>query len=173
MIKIIRNWSEEIIIAVIISIIIENLIPEGKNKKYVKVVIGIFILYTILNPIFSNLNYDFDLKNEFNYENSIETSSTFSNDIKDIYIKGIEEEVKKMVEKDGFIANSVKVSVDKNYEEIQEIQITLKNKEILIEPIIIGNNVQNQVSQNGQYENLIKDISENFSVDSKKIIIKE
>lgn len=173
MIKIIRNWSEEIIIAVIISIIIENLIPEGKNKKYVKVVIGIFILYTILNPIFSNLNYDFDFKNEFNYENSIETSSTFSNDIKDIYIKGIEEEVKKIVEKDGFIVNSVNVSVDKNYEEIKEIQIILKNKEILIEPIIIGNSVQNQVAQNGQYENLIKDISENFSVDNQKIIIKK
>ena len=32
----IRQWCEGIIIAVIISIIIEMIIPEGKNKKYIK-----------------------------------------------------------------------------------------------------------------------------------------
>ena len=46
MIEWIKNWTEGIIIAVIISIIIEMLVPDGKNKKYVKVVSGIYILYT-------------------------------------------------------------------------------------------------------------------------------
>ena len=32
----IRAWCEGIIIAIIISIIIEMILPDGKNKKYVK-----------------------------------------------------------------------------------------------------------------------------------------
>ena len=34
----IKSWSENIIIVVIISIIIEMILPDGKSKKYVKVV---------------------------------------------------------------------------------------------------------------------------------------
>lgn len=38
MIASIKTWIENIIIVVIISIIIEMILPEGNNKKYVKVV---------------------------------------------------------------------------------------------------------------------------------------
>lgn len=34
----IKSWSENIIIVVIISIIIEMILPDGNSKKYVKVV---------------------------------------------------------------------------------------------------------------------------------------
>ena len=64
MIEWIKNWTEGIIIAVIISIIIEMLVPEGKNKKYVKVVSGIYILYTIINPFLDD-NFSFLLINSY------------------------------------------------------------------------------------------------------------
>ena len=54
----IRAWCEGIIIAIIISIIIEMILPDGKNKKYVKVVIGIYIMFVVLNPILEIINYD-------------------------------------------------------------------------------------------------------------------
>ena len=38
MIANVKTWVENIIIVVIISIIIEMILPEGNNKKYVKVV---------------------------------------------------------------------------------------------------------------------------------------
>ena len=56
----IKSWCEGIIVAIIISIIIEMLVPDGNNKKYVKVVIGIYIIFVTLNPIFQLLNYQFD-----------------------------------------------------------------------------------------------------------------
>ena len=56
MIKFMKNWCEGIIVGVMISLIIELIIPEGNNKKYVKVISGIFIIFTVLNPIFQNLN---------------------------------------------------------------------------------------------------------------------
>lgn len=43
----IKNWTENIIIVVIISIIIEMILPDGNSKKYVKVVSRVipFICY--------------------------------------------------------------------------------------------------------------------------------
>ena len=62
MIGIIRNWCEGIIIAIIISVIIELLVPEGNNKKYVKVVIGIYIIFVIINPLLNLMNYKIDFE---------------------------------------------------------------------------------------------------------------
>lgn len=61
MVLFLRNWCEQIIISIFISIIIEMLIPAGNKKKYVKVVVGIYIMFVILNPIISNIqNIDFE-----------------------------------------------------------------------------------------------------------------
>ena len=53
MIDWISNWAETIIIAVIIATIIEMILPEGSSKKYVKVIIGVYILFTIVSPVIS------------------------------------------------------------------------------------------------------------------------
>ena len=47
-------WASQIIIAVIIGTIIEMILPKGNNKKYIKVVIGVYILFTILSPVITN-----------------------------------------------------------------------------------------------------------------------
>lgn len=55
MIEIINNWLEGIVIAVVVSVIIEMIIPEGKNKKYIKTIIGVYIMFVIVSPIVSNI----------------------------------------------------------------------------------------------------------------------
>lgn len=51
MISNISSWAEQIIIAVIIATILEMVLPNGNSKKYIKTVIGIYILYTIISPV--------------------------------------------------------------------------------------------------------------------------
>lgn len=53
MINSLSSWAEQIIIAVIIATIIEMFVPKGNSKKYIKTVIGIYILYTIISPVIS------------------------------------------------------------------------------------------------------------------------
>lgn len=53
MINSISSWAEQIVIAVIIVVIIEMILPKGNSKKYIKTVIGIYILYTIISPVIS------------------------------------------------------------------------------------------------------------------------
>ncbi|MGN1301562.1 MAG: stage III sporulation protein AF, partial [Clostridia bacterium] len=79
MIEIINSWAQKIIIVVIICTIIEMILPEGKNKKYIKTVIGIYVVFTIISPIISKINNSntLDLNKYFKTENNItvETSS--------------------------------------------------------------------------------------------------
>ena len=55
MINVINRWMKQIIFAVVITIIIEMLVPEGKNKKYIKMITNIYIIFIIVSPIFSKL----------------------------------------------------------------------------------------------------------------------
>lgn len=49
MIDWISTWAQSIIIAVIIATIIEMILPSGSSKKYIKVVTGVYILFTIIS----------------------------------------------------------------------------------------------------------------------------
>ncbi len=51
MINNISSWAEQLIIAVIIATILEIILPKGNSKKYIKTIIGIYILYTIISPV--------------------------------------------------------------------------------------------------------------------------
>ena len=60
MIEFFSTWAEQIVLAVIIATIIEMLLPNNKNKKYVQMIIGIYILFNIISPIvfmFSSDNF--------------------------------------------------------------------------------------------------------------------
>ena len=46
-----NGWIQGIVVAVIITIIVEMILPEGNSKKYIKIVLGIFIVFSIISPI--------------------------------------------------------------------------------------------------------------------------
>lgn len=166
-----REWCEGIIIAIIISIIIEMLIPDNKSKKYVKVVIGIYIMFVSLNPILEVINYDFDFSNIFNYETIEATSTNLDNNIKDVYVLGIEEKIKEDVEELGYNIENVKVEVDSNYEQIEKILLKIgsnSNSNIIkIEEINIGK----EENKKQNYLDIVAMLIDNYSVEDDKIII--
>ncbi|MCK4259735.1 MAG: stage III sporulation protein AF [Halanaerobiales bacterium] len=58
MIEMLKEWIKNLATIVIFSSILEMLLPNNSLKKYVKVVMGFFILLTILNPLFSLIRFD-------------------------------------------------------------------------------------------------------------------
>ena len=46
-----NSWVQGIVIAIVLATVLEMLLPEGNNKKYVKILIGIYILFTIISPV--------------------------------------------------------------------------------------------------------------------------
>ena len=54
MINFISSWAEQVVLAVIIATIIELILPNSKNKKYVQMVVGIYVLFNIISPVIKN-----------------------------------------------------------------------------------------------------------------------
>ncbi len=168
----IKKWCEGIIVAIILCIIIESLIPEGNNKKYIKVVIGIYIMYVSLNPILNLLNYDFNLDIFEEYEKIEEVSSLPDKNVKDVYVFGIEQSIKNEIEKIGYEVEYIKIFTDLNYENIEKIELKIKSnvqkgENQMVNPIIINNEMSI-----AEYNDILDYISKNYQVDLDRIVIK-
>lgn len=71
MIAFFSSWAQGIIVAVIVATIVELLLPNGSSKKYVKVVVGIYILFSIIAPVvnkFANQDINTEIFNLDKYE---------------------------------------------------------------------------------------------------------
>lgn len=170
MIKFINSWAQGIILSVIIATIIEIVLPEGNNKKYVKTIIGIFILFTIVYPLLTkisskniNVNSIINSTNEEikKYEtNTIATLETNSY-IENTYKEKLEEDIIKNMSDKGYEVNEVIVDIEiedeKKYGQINSIAIKIKENDK-------NNNTNNTANQINQIEievNLNKNIEKN------------
>lgn len=156
MIEFMRNWANQIIVAVIIATIIEMILPNGNNKKYIKIIIGIYVLFTIIQPIIIKITgesidiSDFNYKKYFN-EDILETSTVdFENNnsklIKQAYIDNIKEDIKIKIKKKGYEVMNCSIDIidDENkdtYGTIQSISLQICKQEKELEENDISNMV--------------------------------
>ena len=151
MINFFKIWCENIIVVVIVCIIIEMILPENKNKKYVQVVMGIYIVFTILNPIITkinandiNINKIFDLKNnteevfkkEYNNEN-----------IQKIYLDAIKNDIKNEISILGFNVDNIKIETDFKNTKIDKIIVYIDNINAKINNSIYINEIKIDLSE--------------------------
>jgi stage III sporulation protein AF len=169
MISWLSSWAQGIIIAVIIATIIEMILPKGSLKKYVKVVIGIYILFTIVSPIinkFSNNKITInDVINTDKYTEKMEESnnkiakklsSNNSRTIKDIYIENLETDIKSRLKQKNFEVSNVYIEAeDESPYTIKQMKVYLssdtKSNKDDKENTIKDNNIENTYqNENGK-----------------------
>lgn len=142
MIEWISGWAEQIVVAVIIASIIEMLLPNGNNKKYIKAIIGVYILFTIISPIigkFANIDLkDIDYEKYFK---ETETQETISQNLatnnektmEEIYINNLKADMKNKLEEKGYIVENLSLNIEvndeKNYGKVNEIVLIVSKLE--------------------------------------------
>lgn len=195
MIEFLSSWAQGIIVAVIIATLIEMILPNSSSKKYVKVVIGMYILFTIVSPIIKKLGgKDINLNtiNIEKYEQQISKSdNTISRkfednntrSIKDIYVSNLKADISAKLKEKGYEIDTsdIQIKDDENYT-IEKITLKLikmeqkqgKNNEILINTVEIGNTISQKDSKtlSDDDKQEVKDyISETYDIDKKNINI--
>ena len=95
MIQFLSSWAEQIVLAVIIATIIELILPQNKNKKYIQMVIGIYVLFNIISPIIKNKDTiltsgDYDLEKYESSSNYTIDQSSMDERIEKIYLEELE-----------------------------------------------------------------------------------
>lgn len=139
----ISSWAQQVIVAVVIATLLEMILPNGSSKKYIKTVIGVYIVFVILSPIVSKVMqgessfYEFDYENYFKNDTIYNTmSNTLSNeidtDIKQTYIVSLKQDMKMKLEEKGFSVNDIKLEVNseegKEYGMITYLEISVLKK---------------------------------------------
>ena len=162
LIKFINSWAQGIILAVIIATIIEIILPEGKNKKYVKTVIGIYILFTIIYPLinkFTKTNINTLLENTTKQMSTYKENNSLKIDtdkyIESTYKKKIEEDIKKRANEKNLRIISLNVYIETENENrygmlnslVMKVEKNETNKKNInvnqIKEVNISKNVQN------------------------------
>ena len=195
MIEFLSSWAQGIIVAVIIATLIEMILPNSSSKKYVKVVIGMYILFTIVSPIIKkvggkdiNLNtiniekYEQQIaKRDNTISRKFEDNNTRS--IKDIYVSNLKADISAKLKEKGYEIDisDIQIKDDENYT-IEKITLKLikteqkqeKNNEIVINTVEIGNTISQKDSKtlSDDDKQEVKDyISETYDIDKKNINI--
>lgn len=181
MIEKISNYAEAIVILIIIITIVELMLPEGKNKKYVMFVSGIIIMLSVIKPFINFLNLDLNLELEVaeiqetfnNFEKNSFAKYDLNYNIQDSYIKNLEVDMKARLEEMGYNVLETKINVDEDTYEPINIEMRVKYDDEYIQPVIIdvfGDNTTDMI-----YEvdiNKIKEIiSSNYGVVKNNIRI--
>ena len=192
----ISNWIQGIIIAVIIGTIIEMLLPEGNCKKYVKVVIGVYILFSIVSPVITKVTgSEFRVSDIYDINSYIEASTKSTQDyaeinkenqIKQIYETNLKKDMKQKIEENVYKVKSIflELANDEQYT-LKKINISLSLKEQNTEEndVKIVNEIQISVADNNEnqtddvkisykeQENLKTYLSSVYNLDKKDINI--
>ena len=192
MINAMSTWAKYIILAVIVSTIIQMILPEGNNKKYIKTVIGLYILFTIISPIISKIsggNSTIDVSKYENYFN-VESTTTASANVIDknldnTYTSSIKADIKNRMKQKGYKVNSLDANIELKNEEsygtINSLKISLEREEnnnnsniqaVNKIEIKISNNT-NEVKQNNltsmEKQEIKNYLSETYSIKKENI----
>lgn len=150
------------------------ILPEGNSKKYIKVVIGIYVLFTIISPVITKVSgkeikvsdildlneYIQEAQKSSKVQNQIEIEN--EGNIMDIYVNGIKEDMKSKIEGKGYIVNNIEISIaDYETYAIQEVVLDVENKEV--------NNMYTEDRANGQIDQNINSTSETGIKEIEKI----
>ena len=139
MIEWLKDWTNSIIVAVIIAVIFELIIPNGNNKKYIKMVIGLYILFTILNPLiskFTNLNginvNAKDYEKYFKNGDSLQINASLDSEklINNTAQRAIMDNIEKKLNEHGYKATITCINIDSSTGKIEDLKLKVEKEEL-------------------------------------------
>lgn len=182
MIEFISTWAKSLGVTIILVSIVEMLLPNNKTKKYIRVILGIFVLFNIISPFIKNkeqLNiieeinsadlekysskYD-DYKsndNNNNEDNNNLNQTSMDKRITELYKQELERSIKNKIEEIGYEVENCKVEAEiiNNETGIKKVKIKISNKKEE------NNNGNNEDNEKTTEEKVVEEIDKIKKVD--------
>ena len=164
MIDYFSEWAQNVTLAIVIVSLFEMLLPNNKTKKYIKVVMGLYILFNIISPIIKNKEKlvfsEIDLDKYITTSTKVEQSSMDAR-LEKIYLDELENNIKSKFKNAGI--EIIKCTID------AELDTTKKNAGIHSIDVKVKN-----VDDEKKISKIEQEIIEEYEIseDKIKIIIK-
>ena len=138
MINFLSSWVKNLCLALIVVSILEMLLPNNKTKKYVKMVMGLYILFSIIEPFIENSNelkfHVEDLYNQYSVETLAESENvnqkSMDSRLDELYKQKLENDIVQKLDEEGYVVEDcdVKAHISSNDTGIELITIKIKEK---------------------------------------------
>ena len=165
MIGFFSSWAEQIVLAVIIATIIELILPNNKSKKYIQMVIGVYILFNIISPVIQNKDlltsideYDIEQYNNTTNSQYVIDQSSMDKRLEKIYLEELENDITNKFEEKGYIIRKCIIDA--------ELDTSKKNAGIHLIKVI----VESTEDETGIYQ-IKNEIINEYEIDESKIQI--
>lgn len=198
MIEFLSSWAKGLGLAIVVVSILEMLLPNNKTKKYIRMVMGIYIIFNIISPIAENKEI-FNV-NEINLQAYAVTESTevvnqtsMDERIEELYIEELEKDITKKLQEKGYKLNEckvkgtvleenkitkIKLKLEKS-EEVGQAEENIENKIVTeiqkIKKVNIGNSDEEEIKETKldktDVQNIKKFLMEEYGVDEKCLVI--
>ena len=128
MIEFFSSWAKGIGVTVVIISIIEMLLPNNNSKKYIRMVLGIYLIFNIVSPVIKNKDI-FNVNNINLNETTIITSSekvdqtSMNKRIKKLYEQELEKDITKKLKEKGYEVKLCSVTTQVSTNENEETKI--------------------------------------------------
>ena len=187
-----NGWAKGIVLAVVIVTILEMILPDTKNKKYIKIVMGVYATFTIISPIISKLtgnNFTIDVSkyDSFNNSNNVQLVNNIKNinnqSIQNLYLNTIKTDIQEELNTEGYTATKIDITADINIEKeeakIHKINLEAyknidENKVKKVNKVEIGAKEEkqdNNVLSDGEIHKLKEIINKKYEIEKEKIFI--
>ena len=185
MIEFISTWAKSLGVTIVLVSIIEMLLPNNKTKKYIRVVLGVFVLFNIISPFIKNKeqlniiteinsadlekysseyeNYKSSDNNNESENNSNLNQTSMDKRITELYKQELERSIKNKIEEIGYEVESCKVEAQiiDNETGIKKVRVKIGGKKE-------GNN-ENEENKNNESNNNEKTAEEKVVEEIEKI----
>ena len=182
MIDYISSWAGQIITSVIIVTILEMILPKGNSKKYIKTIIGVYILYVIISPVLKFVNKG-DLKVDyskyekyFGKDNIMVTSDTYM--VEDRYNIELEKQLKLDIEGMGYNVKKVSAELDLDKGIVKYAKLVVdkdKPKEngisVSVNKVEVGNIKEENELSTDEIESIKQKITKDYGVPYENITV--
>ena len=128
MIEFFSSWAKGIGVTVVIISIIEMLLPNNNSKKYIRMVLGIYLIFNIVSPLIKNKDI-LNVNNINLNETTISTSSeevdqtSMNKRIKKLYEQELEKDITKKLKEKGYEVKLCSVTTQVSTNENEETKI--------------------------------------------------
>ena len=128
MIEFFSSWAKGIGVTVVIISIIEMLLPNNNSKKYIRMVLGIYLIFNIVSPVIKNKDI-LNVNNINLNETTISTSSeevdqtSMNKRIKKLYEQELEKDITKKLKAKGYEVKVCSVTTQVSTNENEETKI--------------------------------------------------
>lgn len=139
MIEFLSSWAKGLGLAIVVVSILEMILPNNKTKKYIRMVMGVYILFTIISPFIKNKqtidvsNFEIEKYNNYTSSSGKTTQTSMDKRIEELYIDKLEKDISKKVKEQGYdILNcdvEAKLNDSEENSEISKIKLQVKKNE--------------------------------------------